>query len=110
MLTESLSVQLLVVKEGENSVVEFTASRTAFTCFGLIKSASLDVKSGVTVLASGVSHNCSQVKEDGLLTKRWHFHHTGTSGVKTVELFHNIISAHFESAKAVVCSLTATIW
>ena len=66
VLTESLSVQLLVVKEGENSVVEFTASRTAFTCFGLIKSASLDVKSGVTVLASGVSHNCSQVKEEGV--------------------------------------------
>ena len=53
--------------EGENSVVDFTAVRTAFTCFGVVKTPSMDTKAGVTVLASGVKGTkCEHAKEEGV--------------------------------------------
>ena len=54
------------MKEGENSVVDFTALRTAFTCYGVIRTPSMDLKSGVTVVASGLGDNCAKLKEEGV--------------------------------------------
>ena len=54
------------MNEGENSMVNFTALRTAFTCYGLIRTPSMDVKAGVTVVASGIGDTCGKLKEEGV--------------------------------------------